>query len=205
MKNTKKCRLRRNFFGFWFVKGEGCPPFPLSFFRQLYRKILFVEAPGGTPLTDFFPDWGFWTLPLSQTLSYQNRWRIGDGSKEKLFVRTWENSLERLSYSQTTLPLWSVTFPKYFFDLPPIRHLILIGNVNLTYNIHLRRTLPAQFSTNLWRKETGTGFDIKNIFVLPVKLMRHGAGCLVAFLASASLFLSSSDGQALTKFNYKMF
>ena len=42
----------------------------------------------------------------------------------------------------------------------------------------------------------------KTLFVLPVKLSSQ-LFCLVAFLASASLFLSSSDGQALTKYNYK--
>ena len=55
------------------------------------------------------------------------------------------------------------------------------------------------------RNRYGVRYKKKHLILLPVKLMRYGAGCMVAFLASASLFLSSSDGQALTKYNYKMF
>ena len=105
-----------------------------------------------------------------------------------------KSSLERFSYSQTTLPLWSVTFSQYFFDSSPIRHLILIGNVNLTYNIHSRRTLPPQFSTNLWRKETGTGFDIKKTFISTSRKTHEAWGWLPGCISRLCFFSS----QALT-------
>ena len=41
VKNTKKCRLRRKFFGFWVRKGgRGVPPFSVKFFSLTLQKNL---------------------------------------------------------------------------------------------------------------------------------------------------------------------